>query len=245
MFITQILIYHWSRALLPFLGSTRWLCEIWHWLNSRFLPTFQISEIEYVGPFACFSERSLCMSWEKPKMLFTEQNLLGSWSEISHPLCPEGALGQGLCLCFMAVKCHFELWFHRPLGVLKPQDGVGSWTISESSFEEFPLDVSGMLILWLAHAFDPDCEPWTFYRSFSFPLLLIDLQLLCSPLCLWGKSVVRRKRQCGLTEKAQVWCRTDLRGSATFQLCDCRASFSRKWKMEPIIPVLKLYLWRG
>lgn len=136
------------------------------------------------------------------------------------------------------MKCRFELWFHGNRRVPKPQDWEQSWTISENSHEELSLHVSRLLVLWLPSAFDSTLEPRTSCRPFSSQLLLIDLQLLPSSLSS-GKPVVRRKRQRGLTEKAHVWCQTDLRGSTTYQMHDPRLGFSGRWKMEPINPVLQ------
>lgn len=90
-------------------------------------------------------------------------------------------------------------------------------------------------------------------RCFRLPIvnreLRIELFFLLPPptywsstaasLCLWGKSAVWGKRQRGLTEKAQVCFQTDLHGSTIYQLCEPRASFSGRRKMEPKNPVLQ------
>lgn len=110
MFIIQVLIYPRSRVLLPFLapGSlSGWLCKIWHWLNSRCFPTFQISEIEHVGPFICFSEQSLCMSGGKPRMLFTTFVWVHG-VKLPTPSAPSGPLGEGSLFLFHS--CEVSLW---------------------------------------------------------------------------------------------------------------------------------------
>ena len=172
-------------------------------------------------PLPVFLGRVFGSQGEKPENCLQKINSVGL-TEWKFPPASvlRGALRKCFCqFCFTATKCHcFELWFHGNLGSLKPQDGAVSWTISENSSEEFSLNVRALFILWLARAFDSKLWTMNFVQIFLLPppTYWSSTAVLLS-LCFWRKSVWR-KRQHGLTEKAQVWCQTDLHGSTTYQL---------------------------
>lgn len=124
-------------------------------LHSRFLTE------KRVGPFTCFSGHSLSM-WGRRKPGCCLQKIksvgLTEWSfpPTSALRGPWGSVSVSSVSQLWSVTLSFD--FMGSPG-LKPQDWAESRTVSENSSEEFSLDVRGLLILWLASAFDS--KLWT------------------------------------------------------------------------------------